>query len=105
MKSAWDPDEWEGFDWDVGNAQKNWARHEVSPLECEQVFFNRPLLTVDNEKHSQRETRFFSLGKTDAGRLLFISFTVRKRRIRVISARDMSRKERDVYHEKGNAGF
>ena len=93
MKSAWNPGEWEGFDRDVGNTQKNWARHKVSPLECEQVFFNRPLATVDDEKHSQRETRFFSLGQTDAGRLLFISFTVRKRRIRVISARDIAAKK------------
>jgi len=61
------------------------------------VFFNRPVITEHDEKHSQEEERFFALGQTDSGRLLFIAFTVRDRLIRVISARDVSRKERKVY--------
>jgi len=87
----------EGFDWDDGNINKNWLKHEVSPAECEQIFFNRPLVIQDDIKHSEAEKRFYALGRTDAKRNLFIAFTVRKKRIRVISARDMSRKEREVY--------
>ena len=89
--------EWEGFDWHGGNTEKNWKRHGVSPSESEQIFFNRPLLGSDDIVHSEREKRFYALGQTDEGRELFIAFTMRERRIRVISARDMNRKERRVY--------
>ncbi len=89
--------EFEGFDWDEGNVEKNWLSHEVTPQEAEQVFFNTPLIVQDDEKHSRSEKRYFVLGQTDADRLLFIAFTLRERRIRVISARDMNRKERKVY--------
>lgn len=87
----------EGFDWDDGNINKNWIKHKVSPAECEQMFFNRPLVIQDDQKHSEVEKRFYALGRTDSKRNLFIAFTVRNKRIRVISARDMSRKEREVY--------
>jgi uncharacterized DUF497 family protein len=86
-----------GFDWDEGNLVKNWERHRVSASECEQIFFNRPLVTAADLRHSSQEARFYALGHTDAGRRLFVVFTVRERRIRVISARDMNRKEREVY--------
>jgi len=86
-----------GFDWDKGNTNKNWLKHKVSPAECEQIFFNRPLVIQDDIKHSETEKRFYALGRTDSKRNLFIAFTVRDKRIRVISARDMSRKEREVY--------
>ena len=89
--------ECEGFDWDAANAGKIWERHRVAPAESEEVFFNRPLLVRDDEGHSATEDRFYVLGQTDAGRLLFIVFTIRGQLIRVISARDMSRKERKVY--------
>ena len=89
--------ECEGFDWDAANAQKIWKRHRVAPAESEEVFFNRPLLVGDDETHSASEQRFYGLGQTDAGRLVFVVFTIRGRLIRVISARDMSRKERKVY--------
>ncbi|MEW6141369.1 MAG: BrnT family toxin [Thermodesulfobacteriota bacterium] len=89
-----------GFDWDKGNADKNWIRHTVSRLECEQVFFNLPLVVGDDSKHSKIESRYFALGHTDKGRWLFVVFTVRGDRIRVISARDMNRKERRIYNEK-----
>jgi len=88
-----------GFDWDEGNLVKNWERHRVSASECEQIFFNRPLVTSSDPRHSAEEVRFFALGHTDGGRLLFVVFTVRKQRIRVISARNMSRKERKVYEQ------
>jgi len=86
-----------GFQWDEGNLLKNWEKHRVSAMECEQVFFNRPLIAVPDVVHSTGEPRFFVLGQTDGGRGLFLVFTVRDDLIRVISARDMSRKERKVY--------
>jgi len=89
-----------GFDWDQGNINKNWIKHKVSPAECEQLFFNRPLVIQDDVIHSNIEKRFYALGKTDLKRPLFIAFTVRKNFIRVISARDMSRKEREIYNHE-----
>ncbi len=87
----------EGFDWDAGNITKIWEKHQVSATECEQLFFNEPLVAAPDEKHSDREERFYLLGHTDAGRLLFAVFTIRKKLIRIISARDMNRKERKEY--------
>jgi uncharacterized DUF497 family protein len=88
-----------GFHWDKGNLLKNWEKHRVSAPECEQVFFNKPLIAGSDKKHSKQEARYFALGQTDIGRLLFVVFTVRNNLIRVISARDMNRKERKVYEE------
>jgi uncharacterized DUF497 family protein len=88
-----------GFEWDEGNLLKNWEKHGVSAPECEQVFFNKPLITGRDKKHSQQETRFFALGQTDTERLLFVVFTIRNGLIRVISARNMNRKERKVYEK------
>jgi uncharacterized DUF497 family protein len=89
-----------GFDWDAGNARKN-DKHDVSTAESEQVFFNAPLLVLADVKHSAREARLHALGKTDDGRLLHITFTLRGdgQWIRVISARDMHRKEREFYDQ------
>jgi uncharacterized DUF497 family protein len=94
-----------GFEWDDANSRKIWDKHHVTPSECEQVFFHRPLLVADDVKHSQKENRSYALGQTDDGRLLFVVFTVRRNLIRVITARDMSRKEREAYesHEKEGA--
>lgn len=89
----------DGFQWDEGNVEKNWRSHRVAASECEQIFFNEPLLAADDPSHSHQESRFYALGQTDAGRLLFIAFTIRGTWVRVISARDMSRKERKVYGE------
>lgn len=85
------------FDWDGGNAEKNWIRHRVSQSECEEIFFNRPLVVAEDDLHSQGERRFYSLGQTDGGRLLFLVYTLRNDRVRVISARDMTRRERKAY--------
>ncbi len=89
-----------GFDWNEGNSLKN-AKHSVSMAESEQVFFNAPLLLLTDVKHSQQEPRFHALGKTDSDRLLHITFTLRDqgKNIRVISARDMHRKERTIYEQ------
>jgi len=88
------------FDWDEGNARKN-DKHTVSMAEAEQVFFNEPLLLIADTKHSQGEPRLHALGKTDEGRTLHITFTLRNagKKIRVISARDMHRKERTIYEQ------
>ena len=88
-----------GFDWDVRNARKSVEKHSVSQGEAEQVFFNEPLLLLPDRKHSDKEQRFHALGKTEDGRLLHVTFTLRDsgRLIRVISARDMHRKERTFY--------
>ena len=88
-----------GFDWDEGNARKNAEKHGVSQSEAEELFFNEPLLLLEDSKHSGSEARYHALGKTDDARLLHITFTLRHQDtlIRVISARDMHRKERADY--------
>jgi len=88
-----------GFDWDAGNREKNWQRHGISIGECEEVFFNLPLLLRGDPRHSTSELRYGVLGQTIAGRHLFLVFTVRKDKIRVISARDMGQKERRIYEK------
>ena len=92
----------EGFEWDEGNNRKSVEKHDVSQAEAEQVFFNDPLLILEDIGHSSRETRLHALGRTDAGRLLHISFTLRSggKLIRVISARTMHRKERLRYEQE-----
>lgn len=86
-----------GFQWDYGNEVKNWDKHEVTQQECEQVFCNEPLIVLHDQEHSKAERRYLALGRTDAYRLLFVVFTIRSGQIRVISARDVSRKERQRY--------
>lgn len=90
-----------GFDWDTGNERKSEEKHGVGRFEAEQVFFNHPLLVLADDKHSQKEPRYHVLGKTDDSRLLHITFTLRSvgSLIRVISARDMHRKERNHYEQ------
>ena len=90
-----------GFDWDEGNARKSADKHGVSQAEAERIFFNQPLLVLADPEHSRTETRYHALGHTDEGRRLHITFTVREngRLIRIISARDMHRKERQIYEQ------
>lgn len=88
------------FDWDEGNSDKNLILHQVSNSECEEVFFNRPLIVSDDKKHSITEKRYYVLGRTDADRYLFVAFTIRSNLIRIISARDMNEKETTRYYEK-----
>jgi uncharacterized protein len=86
-----------GFQWDDGNLTKNWDSHDVSETECEQVFFNRPLIARRDTRHPETEARFYVLGRTDTARLLFVAFTIRHDRVRVISARNMTPAERQRY--------
>jgi|SRR5674476_224479 len=87
----------EGFEWDTGNADKNWLRHAVGQAEAEQALLNAPLVVAADVGRSKAEARLLALGRTDVGRLLTIVFTVRGSRIRVISARAMSKTERTAY--------
>jgi uncharacterized DUF497 family protein len=88
-----------GFEWDQGNIDKNLIKYNVENWECEQIFFNDPLIVLDDPKHSSVEKRFAAFGRTDFGRLLVVIFTIRSKLIRVISARKMNRRERNFYEE------
>ena len=79
----------EGFQWDDGNSRKSVEEHAVSQTEAEQIFFNDPLLIIEDVRHSSYEARLHAPGRTDAGRLLHVSFTLRGggKLIRIISAR------------------
>ncbi|MDA1081716.1 MAG: BrnT family toxin [Gemmatimonadetes bacterium] len=90
----------EGFDWGEGNAPKVQARHDVEPGECEQAFVSEPLLVFADPHHSQHEERWRALGGTLGGRRLHLGFTIRRKvLIRVLTARDMNRKERMIYEQ------
>lgn len=85
------------FQWDDGNRRKNKEKHDVSIQECEQVFSNQPLILLDDPRHSIQEPRWFALGRTPTDRQLSLVFTIRHDQIRIISARDMSKRERSIY--------
>ena len=96
-----------GFQWNRGNSNKNLVKHKVQNWECEQVFFNKPLLILEDPGHSVAERRWAAFGKTDSGRLLVVIFTKRGNLLRAISARDMNSKERIFYekNQKENSEF
>lgn len=96
-----DFDNFVGFQWDQGNIDKNLIKHDVENWECEQIFFNKPLLILDDPKHSIAEKRWAAFGMTDADRPLVVLFTKKGNLLRIISTRDMSRKARKFYEEKG----
>lgn len=98
MVTLIDDREIEGFEWDEGNIKKNEIKHKIYYKEYEQVFLNDPIIFEDI-KHSKSEKRYQCLGKTDLGRFIFISFTIRNLKVRIISARQMSRKERKNYEK------
>ncbi len=85
-----------GFQWDEGNLLKNPEKHGVSNSESEEIFFNEPLIVADDLKHSAIELRWYALGKTNERRMLFVVFTIRKDRIRILSSRDMNKKEQGI---------
>ncbi len=91
-----------GFDWDEGNVRKSAEKHSVSTREAEQVFLDPRLLILIDEEHSGDEERFHAYARSPNGRMLLISFTLRqdKTLIRIISARNMSRRERERYAEE-----
>jgi uncharacterized DUF497 family protein len=94
-----------GFDWDEWNTSKNWNKHGVTPDEAESIFFHDPLLLRSDAGHSMREKRYLAMSETPAERGLLVVFTVRRKLIWVISARDMNRRETEAYtrYEKENS--
>ena len=91
-----------GFEWDGDNTHKNWEHHRIKPEEAEDAFFNAPLIIRSDARHSGIEKRYYALGQTSTGRRLFVAFTIRGALVRVISVRDMNRKESEIYarHEE-----
>ncbi len=87
------------FEWDKHNAEKIRIKHGIEPVECEEVFYGMPIVIKPDAGHSKTETRYSAMGKTNAEKLLFVVFTIRNKRVRVITARNASRKERRMYHE------
>lgn len=87
------------FEWDKGNVEKNWIKHKVRFKEAEEVFANKPLITLKNVKHSQKEDRYIAFGITDKKRRLYLVFTIRKEKIRIISVRNQNKKEREYYEK------
>ncbi len=85
------------FEWDEGNVDKNWHKRNVQYREAEEVFLNKPIKMYHDTAHSQSEERYIALGATNRGRKLIISYTVRKQKIRIISARDQDEKEQRLY--------
>ena len=88
------------FDWDKGNIDKNWERHQVKDQECEEIFFDSKKKLLKDIIHSVQEKRYILLGQTKLKRLLFVVFAVRKNKIRIISARDINKKEKYLYEKK-----
>ena len=87
------------FDWDSGNIDKNLKKHKVSCQEAEEVFNNQPLLINQDQKHSLSEIRFQALGVSNNNRHLFLSLTIRNKKIRIMSVRDMNLKEKKIYEK------
>ncbi|MBU1110721.1 BrnT family toxin [Patescibacteria group bacterium] len=88
------------FEWDKGNVDKSFLRHQVTNQEAEEVFVNEPKFIIEDDKHSLMEKRYLLWGKTNVGRKLAVIFTFRVKKIRIISARDMNQKERRSYAQK-----
>lgn len=90
------------FEWDEANEDKNWLKHKVLAKEAEDIFYYSKRLLLEDIKHSEKESRFILIGKTKQRRMLFIIFTTRGKRLRVISCRDTNRKEEDFYEKAIN---
>ena len=88
------------FDWDQWNIQKNETKHGISSLEAESSFYDNNLVIFKDIKHSTNEDRFIAYGKSAYNNIIMIAFTIRNEKIRIISARKASRKEKDIYEEK-----
>ena len=86
-----------GFDWDEANTVKIRERHRLTPADAEDIFFHQPFVVRSDVRHSKTEKRYYALGQTGAGRRLFVVFSIRRRLIRVISARDTNRNETETY--------
>ena len=89
------------FEWDDGNRDKNWIKHGISNTDAEACFFDRHKRLAKDKKHtSRREARYILLGQTQQGHVLFIAFTIREQKVRIISARDATLKEWKLYEKR-----
>ena len=88
-----------GFQWDKGNITKNPTKHQIKNNQSEEIFLDENLLVIEDIKHSQKENRQIAIGKTFDKTLLFIVFTIRNKKIRIISARKANTKEKKVYEQ------
>ena len=95
------PEEIIGFEWGKGNIDKNWISHQVINSEAEEIFFNKPLVVTITQSIAV-EPRYIAFGITDNGRKLIVVYTIRNKNIRVISTRDMSKKEERLMMAKLN---
>ena len=91
--------ELQSFEWDQGNTNKIYRKHKVKTFECEEVFFDENKVILKDVQHSGEEERYVLLGKTKKERLLFIVFTTRQHKLRIVSARDINKKERGLYEK------
>ncbi len=89
-----------GFEWDQGNIDKSYQKHGITPNEAEEVFLDEDILLLEDIKHSKQEERFKAIGKITKGKMLLLVFTIRRNRIRIISARVANKKERRLYEHK-----
>ena len=87
------------FQWDAGNKEKNLKKHGVTNEECEEAFFDPHKRILPVAQSAVGELRYLVVGRTRHGRLLFVVFTLRQHAIRVISARDLNKKECRLYEE------
>ena len=88
------------FEWDKGNIDKSYIKHGITPNEAEEIFLDKDILLLEDIKHSEKEARFEAIGKITKGDILFLAFTIRKDKIRIISARKANQKERRRYEQK-----
>jgi hypothetical protein len=88
------------FEWDSHNQEKNWVKHEVDYKECEEAFRNMPQAIYEDLKHSQLEPRYTLFSQTNSQRLIVVTYTIRKNKVRVISSRDQNKKERSEYEKE-----
>lgn len=88
-----------GFQWDKGNVDKSYQKHGITPNEAEEVFLDENILLLEDIKHSKQEERFEAIGKIVKDKILFLAFTIRKNKIRIISARIANKKERRQYEK------
>lgn len=92
------------FDWDQWNVQKNEIKHGISALEAESAFFDPDLIIFEDIKHSGIEKRWIAYGKSQNHNILMVAFTIRNKKVRIISTRKTSKNERSIYEKqiKGN---
>lgn len=88
-----------GFEWDKANIDKSYQKHGISPNEAEAIFFDEHIAIEKDVKHQEREERYIGIGITTEENFLFVVFTLRDTKIRIISARVADKKERRLYEE------